>query len=433
MPAKYHECISLKSHQVKAYKFFLKNRYSIFAMDMGTGKTYAALASWNRSKAENLLVVCPGYLCRNWQLEIDKFFGGEVDSFIIKSSAHYAKYDGSPIILVSYDLAQKFEGLFARADMVVADECHMLKTLGAKRTEAFHKYIYENSTKRLLLLSGTPIKNRVSEYYSLMCLMNYERKPKTKLLDRYPDQVTFSDKFSNRIEFKVPVYKYGNRIMVTTVKWTGVKNLDLLKKYLKPFYFRVRIKDVLDLPEVVTKEVLISDTKDLDLLENFESYFSDADRSSVKSEFKRRAAITKVPFTTKYVQGLLEEVSQVVIYSDHVEPVVELARAFNVEPITGAMPGAKRAALAEKFQKKEINVLVATIESFSTGVNLTSASNVVFNDFPWVPGSLSQAIARVHRMGQSNRCVAHYVLGSPQDRYILETIKEKMEVIGKVV
>ena len=345
---KYRELINLKNHQVKAVKFGLMRPYNILAMDMGTGKTFSSLSLWNRSKAKNLLVVAPGYLLRNWEEEILRIFGSGVDIHLVKSGKDIRRGE---ITLISYDLASKAEILFEGTDMVIADEAHYLKSMTAKRTEAFHKFIYENSIKRLSLLTGTPIKNRVSEYYSLLALMNYETTPKTDFLKKFEDQISFADYFSNRVEFKIPVWKYGRQIYINQMKWTGTKNTGKLKKYLEPFYFRVNSSSVLDLQEVIYKKIQVSDTNDPYLIENFEKYFMKDGASSVNSEFKAKAALEKVPFTVKYVKDIIDEVGSVVIYSDHVEAIKRIASEFKVKPITGETPGAVRAERVKRFQE----------------------------------------------------------------------------------
>jgi SNF2 family DNA or RNA helicase len=427
---KYRELLSLKPHQEKAVRFGLRSPYNILAMDMGTGKTFSSLAIWNRSNAKSLLVVAPSYLLRNWEDEINRFLGPDVDISRVTSGKSIRRGE---VTLISYDLASKAESLFEGVGMVISDEAHYLKSMTAKRTEALHKFIYENSIKRVSLLTGTPIKNRVSEYYSLMALMNYEVNPRTDFLKRFEDQISFADHFSNRMEFKVPIWKYGRQIYINQMKWTGSRNVPELKRYLEPFYFRVKASSVLEDSEVVSKRIQISDTDDSDLIESFEEYFSKDMTSSVRPEFKSRAAMKKVPFTIKYINDILDEVGSVVVYSDHVEPVESLAEEFGVHPITGSTPGIKRSELAKRFQEGKDKVIVATIKSFSTGVNLTKSNNMVFNDLPWVPGDLSQAIARINRIGKTKQCVIHYILGSPQDSEILGALEEKLEVIQEVV
>lgn len=430
---KFKELLGLKSHQERAVKFESEKFYSILALEMGLGKTFCALAAWNRNpKTKNLLIVCPAYLSLNWQGEILKIFGPSAKSRIYKSKV--TDWKEYPIVIVSYDVARKTEALFEWADHVVIDEAHYLKSMDAARTKSIHKFIYENNVPRLTLLTGTPVKNSVTEYYSLLCLMNYDpRGARTNLLDAFEDQVAFSDTFANRVEFQIPIWKNGYRQNVTVVKWEGLKNVDRLKAYLKPFYLRISAKDALDLPPIVEKKILTSSVRDPKLLEDFDAYFEGEKADSVMSKYKAEAALRKVPLTVSYINDLVASgASPIVVYSDHVAPALELAKRLEAPCITGQTPIGKRHEISKTFQEGKVPILIATIKSFSTGVTLTRSNNMVFNDYPWVPGDLDQAIFRIKRMGQEKTCFIHYILGSPQDSLILERVAEKKEVITKI-
>lgn len=430
--------LTLDPHQIETVEFALTNPYSIFALDMGLGKTATALAVWERLKG-NCLVICPGYLRLNWLLEIRKCFGDEpIVTVIQKGKDLYDIFD-SDFVIISYDLAQKSEQIFEWADMVFIDEGQELKSMKAKRTEYIHRVVYENSIKRLHILTGTPIKNRVEEYYSLMALCNYNPQlKKSDFLDRFQNSIDFADYFSFRKEFTMEVnFRY-----ITIVRWEGVRNVDELKNYLKNIYIRFASDQVLTLAEPRTKDILLSEVPDMGLLKEFEggAFYDeetygeyDEDRPTISTR-KAMAALKKVPSTVNYVQHLLEEgVDCVPIYTDHVESCKAIAKAFNVEPITGQMSPNKRMEIGRRFQSGEGRILVATVKSFSTGIDLTRANNLVFNDYPWVPGDIKQTIYRIHRRNQKRHCTIHRILGSPEDAKILETLESKASDIAKVI
>lgn len=433
--------LDLMPHQVKTSNFAVSNPYSLNCLDAGLGKSSVALDVWEKTGG-NLLIICPSYLVLNWIKEIRKFLGDSpVVTPIRKGKEIYDLLD-TDIAIISYDLAIKAENLFEWADMIIADECQNLKNMEAKRTASFHKNIFENNIKRLSLLTGTPIQNRVAEYYSLLCLMYYRPGIKSDFLEKFPSQITFSDHFSFRHEFKMPVWKHGKRIMATVVNWTGHRNVEELKKYLKPFYIRFKSEDILDLPDTLEKEYHISDSDDLELLREFKEYFGKkvqekhgnkirlvAKNASVKSNYKAKAALKKAPFTVQYVKNLLEEVDSVVIYTDHVDSCEDIARGLGVKPITGKIQAPDRFRISNDFQSGKTKVLVATIKSFSTGIDLTRSCNLVFNDIPWVPGEIHQAIHRIRRLTQKRNPVVHFVYGSVQDRIITKSLTKKSETI----
>lgn len=416
----------LRDYQKKTIQYGLKNPYCILALDPGLGKSRCAIEIREKLKL-NCLVICPGYLVLNWEKEIKKWApGSEVTKF--KSGKEIYEVFDTDYVVISYDLVQRAEHLFEWADLVILDEAPAIKSMEAKRSQFIHKNIYENSVQRVLLLTGTPIKNRVKEFYSLLALCHYDpHAADSRFLDSYPSEIDFADQFSYREEYTMEI----NNRWVTILKWQGIKNLDELRSYLKNHYIRFR-GDVLGLPPVSYKSLLISDTPDKDLLDSFNSHFFDEDKSSVRPDAKAEAALKKVPFTIKYAKDLLEEADSVLIYSDHIAPTEAIAKEFGVQPITGKVPANVRSQMADEFQSGKGKVLVATIGSMKEGKDLFRSNNIIFNDYPWVPGDLKQVIHRIQRMGQTRPCLIHRIIGSPQDSYIMDTIESKIATIEQV-
>lgn len=430
----------LKYYQKDIISYAEKNPYSILAADPGLGKSRVAIEVRENHQC-NCLVVCPSYLILNWVKEI-KLWSDTKDVQIttFKSGKQIYEPCDSDYVLISYDLVQKAEHLFEWADMIILDEAHAIKSMKAKRTTFLHKNIYENSIKRVHLLTGTPIKNRVQEFYSLLALCHYNPNiAESQFLDLFTSEIDFADRYSFREQYDMELPD-GRRIPI--IKWSGLQRADELKTHLRGKYFRVKSSDVLDLPPVLYKSFQISDDDDEELIRAFMGFFSDEedreekknltreDRTgSVFPEHKKIAALKKVPFTIKYARDLLEEVECVLIYSDHIESTEQIAREFGVEPITGKVDSSKRFEMADRFQNGEGRVLACTIGSMKEGKDLFRSSHIIFNDLPWVPGDMKQVIYRIQRIGQKSKCVVHKILGSPQDAYIAGVLEGKMKTI----
>ena len=428
----------LKEHQVRAVSYAHKNPYSILALDPGLGKSRCAIEVRDKLNL-NCLVICPSYLIHNWGNEIAKWGKEGVQTTLFTKGKQIYEVCDTDYVVTSYDLVQKAEHLFEWADMVVLDEAHAIKSMKAKRTQFLHKTIYENSVPRVHLLTGTPIKNRVQEFYSLLALCYYNPSAADgQFLETYPSEIDFADHFSTRSEYTMEI----SGKWVTVVKWDGIRNTTELKQWLENKYIRVYSSDVLDLPEVSYKDFHISNDDDENLIAAFRSYFTDEDdldekhslerderTGSVLPEHKAAAALKKVPFTIKYATDLMEEVKPILIYSDHVKSAEEIAKHFGVEAITGKMPSTRRSQMADAFQRGEGDLLVCTVGAMKEGKDLFRASHIIFNDYPWVPGDLKQVIYRIQRIGQKSNCTVHRVVGSPQDYYIMEVINEKLKTI----
>lgn len=419
---------ALKEHQSRAIFYAEEHPYSIIALDPGLGKSRVAIEVRENHQC-NCLVICPSYLILNWVKEIHKWSDTkDVQVTTFTSGKQLYEPCDSDYVIISYDLVQKAEHLFEWADMVVLDEAPAIKSMKAKRTQFIHKAIYENSLKRVHLLTGTPLKNRVQEFYSLLALCFYNPDiAGTQFLDLYPSEIDFADQFSYREEYTMEI----NNRFITILKWTGLRNVDELKTYLEDKYIRIKSSDVLNLPPVTNIPVLISETPDLKLLEAFNNYFKGDGNDSVNPTAKAEAALKKVPFTVKYARDLLEQRDSVLIYSDHVLPAEAIAHEFGVKAITGKVPSSVRSKMADEFQSGVGKVLVATVGSMKEGKDLFRSHDIILNDLPWTPGDIKQITHRIQRIGQKSPCNIHKIFGSPQDEYIDQALDSKMKTIEK--
>lgn len=425
------ERLAATKKQRLAFRYALKHPYSIIAMDPRLGKSRVIIGLQRRLK-NNCLIICPGSLVLNWVKEIRKWAGPDVQITAIEKGKDIYEICDTDFAIISYQLAQKAENFFEWADMVAIDEAHNLKAMEAKRTQYIHKAIYENSIARVHPITGTIIKNRVKEFYSPMAITYYNPKEKNQeFLDRFPSEIDFADHFSYRKEFSVPVVtKRGAKFDMPIAKWIGLRNVPELKKYLKGRYIRIKADDN-DLPPVSYKSILVSNSPNIALKQAFDIYFANDGASSVKPEQKREAAMMKVPFTIQYVEDLLRSSACTLVYSDHVASAEAIAAHFKVTAITGKVSAKKRSVLADQFQSGAGQVFVATVGSMKEGKDLFRSEDIVFNDYPWVPGDLWQTINRIRGLGQKKPRTVHRILGSPQDEYIIETLEEKIKVIDR--
>ena len=108
---------------------------------MGLGKTFLALYL-HEILGQRTLVICPSFLIPVWRDEIQKVCSNSPVITVFDTGKSYYQPWDSDIVITSYELAQRMEGIFEWCDMLVIDESHMLKSLEAKRTQFFHRIIY---------------------------------------------------------------------------------------------------------------------------------------------------------------------------------------------------------------------------------------------------------------------------------------------------
>lgn len=393
----------LKPWQEKLVKYALTHHYCINASGMGVGKTLASLAVayyHQRNKEFPVLVVCPAGLITNWEAEIERtsISPDKIKEFLVISynnfKANYPKYKNYP--------------------MVIFDEAHALKNIDAKVTQAAHTFLETYQPDVALFLTGTPIKNRIPELYSLLCLCAYNKR-KTSGLDVI-EEYSFYE-FQNRFCY-VEMKKFAGRKVRT---YYGLKNKDLLKTLLKDKYIRFK-SEVLGLDKPIIKHIQIEYPEGHALQKAWEEHNKDKSKGG---DQKAQAAYYVAPFTTEYCDGLLDSgVDCLVIFSCHVNSAEHIAEHYGKKCrlITGKTSVGDRNTAISDFQNGKVNILVLTVGTSSTGLNLQRANHCVFNDVPWVPEDLSQAMARIDRQGQKRQTFFHFMEGGKIGRHITDNI-----------
>lgn len=396
---------TLLEHQAEHFHPLLLARYAIIAHDMGLGKSILSLALACHV-GQPTLIVCPAYLRKKWHDE-------DVGEFT----------ENGNFKIVSYGDLVKNADTIGKYNFIIADEAHYLKNMQSNRTKAFHSYIIKNAPEHLYLLSGTPIKNRVPEIFSLLQLCYYGGKY-PQFSNFYRLYYKFCSTFCNQHRFTVR----GREV----TQYVGLKNVELLKKVIKPIYFRRKLGEGA-LPPQTRIPITIKAKSDYDnkLMKAFEKFDVDPDDSSYMT-LKAANALAKTPATVELAKNIIEEGNRVVIFTDHVAACEEIASFLNVTAITGAMKPELRSVYVDRFKKDLNKALVATIGSLSTGQNLQCANYMIFNDFSYVPSDLEQAEKRIHRIGQDKPCMYYYIFTSPIDKKIYSAVRSKMKTIKEV-
>lgn len=368
----------LYPYQKEGVAFIMSRKYTLLADEMGVGKSVQALEAALQMGVTKLIIVCPGYLCRQWQTEVDKFYVPYgVQSFIVKSSTQkhlpshfFDKY----VIITSYDMAWRAMPLLASTtyQLAILDEAHFLKSSKAKRTRRIlGKGSFLAVTDKAVLMTGTPMTNKPIDLYSMLSSFVPEVLGK-----RYMDPYYFMQQFCGFMG-------------------KGSRNEEQLNGMLKTFMMRRMLKDVAEqLPEIVISKIPFSDVKIPAIYEN--------DLAVIQ---RREVAIAKLPQTIKYIEGLLKNTQKIVVICYHrntIETLVEEFKSNGAVAIYGGITEKQRADRLASFCTGSSEILIAQISTIGIGVDgLQKVSNrVVFAESDWSPAILQQAIARLNRIGQ---------------------------------
>lgn len=396
-----HLTASLRGYQSFGARFALVQEKVILGDEMGLGKTVEALAVLAHLRAtgdHHFLVVCPAAVVTNWTREVaskSTLKPHRVHGFDRERAAHLWARNGGVAVTTFETLAWlNYNGpQWPDLGCVVVDEAHYIKNPDAKRTQRTLEVL--ELSDRAILLTGTPLENRISEFANLV---GYLR----------PDLTLDASGLAPR-RFRTQV---------------------------APAYLRRNQEDVLtELPELVeVNEWLDMTAEDLAVYRE----------AVVDGNFMamRRAAMTQGERSRK-VQRLLEIVQEaeengrrVIVYSYFREVLNRLTGLLPGEvfgPITGSVAADKRQDIVDQFSAASGGaVLTAQVQAGGVGLNIQAASVVVICEPQLKPTTEWQAIARARRMGQLNSVQVHRLLTEDAvDERIVEILATKSQLFDE--
>jgi SNF2 family DNA or RNA helicase len=445
IPYNYQMVGSILSHTAKRL---------ILGMDLGTGKSLTAIltAELYENDVKKVIIIVPNSLKYNWVNEIKKFTKQKY--FIINANKGENIYtvDEAKYFIVNYDYFRNKSFNFKdkihkfkidSPDMFICDESHKLKNTKSNTTKNIKKYYKDaGGNKPILLLTGTPMPNRLEELFVQL---------------NFVDPKQFSSKSKFYTEYCGMVYipaQYGYVQL-------NEQQLDVVNKKLDPIMYRVKKKDVLkDLPEVSINKIYVDMTdeqqkvyKDIEdgILNldwtntNFTSSNEDGKKNSTMLSFlelttklRQYTSIVKLDTVKEIVTELNEENEKVIVFDTFINPLKQLTEYFkdNSEIYYGDIDASVRQGYVDKFQDKKSSLknLFISYASGNFGITLTASCNMIALGQPFTPSQLEQGIGRVHRIGQEYPVTAWIIIvRNTIDEYMDNLIELKTSSIKKVI
>lgn len=435
----------------------------LFGDEMGLGKTIQAIGLMNLDETlRKVLIVCPKTLLTNWYRELNKWL---VRTYRIGyGSSNFFRPDAFDITIVNYDVLSRWADRMRtiKWDMIICDEAHLLKNPKAKRSRAIYgiddwharkeeiEPVPPLPARRKCFLTGTPIPNRVEELYPLVHYLA-------------PEVAEFSTggKFK-RAFCGWEVTQYG-------VDTSGSSNLDRLQDLLRSTVMIRRLKrDVLkelpakrrsvieipagsiELAGLVKSEreqweerearleelrARVELAKAGETAEEYADAVADLKKAgevafTEMSRIRKETAIAMIPYVIEHARNFVEEGQKIIIFGHHHEVIEQIAGAFGELAVTLYGPTKDRVYPVDRFQKDpECLVFVGGIIPAGVGITLTAASVVIFAELDWVPGNVTQAEDRAHRIGQKDMVtVQHLVLEGSLGARMAEVIVGKQAI-----
>ncbi len=430
----------LLPYQLEGIAFVVGAGRAVLADDMGLGKTIQAVGVAEMLAREagirKVLVVCPASLKSQWRNEIHRFCDRDVQ-LVDGPAAERASQYANDCFFTICNYEQVLKDILGIEqvpwDLIILDEGQRIKNWESKTS----RVIKGLKSRFALVLSGTPLENRLEELYSVVQFIDNRQLG--------------------------PGFRFFNehRIIDEKGKVLGYQNLDKLRERLQPILLRRTRESVrLELPERSTEVIRIPPTDEQKTLHDThmqtvaqivsKKFLTEMDLLRLRmSLLMCRMAANGTYLVTKEepnwsskldrLASLLDDLAaetdrKVVLFSewttmlDLIEPLIKSIRMDFVR-LDGSVPQKKRQELVSAFQNDpKCRVFMAT-NAGSTGLNLQAGNTLINVDLPWNPAVLEQRIARIHRMGQS-RPVQVFVLVTEDtlEENLLATLSAKRDL-----
>ncbi|MCD7879653.1 MAG: SNF2-related protein, partial [Candidatus Gastranaerophilales bacterium] len=440
----------LRPYQMSGLKWLYTNTTkgfgSCIADDMGLGKTIQVISLILKLKEEGklkapVLVICPTTLMGNWIKELNMFAPS------IKASAYHGAERNldlkSDVLITTFailriDIEEVKKTTWG---MVIVDEAQNIKNPDTSQTTA----VKSLKSDIKIAMTGTPVENKLTELWSIFDFIN----------KGYLGSIREFQKC-----YAIPIERFKQ-----------YEQADKLKLSISPFVLR-RLKTdktiIDDLPEkmvldeycYLTKTQAALYEKTLNSLMNDISSQKGINRRGVI--FKLITALKQIcnhPFQylkcgemTKDVSGKTEKfISLLSQILDNNEKVIAFTQykemgnilssiiqnELNISPLFfhGSLNTNQRQNMLQEFESNpEQKIMLLSLKAGGTGLNLTSATNVIHYDLWWNPAVEEQATDRSYRIGQDKNVMVHRLvtIGTFEEK-IDEMIKQKKELVNLAV
>ncbi|MEM7164293.1 MAG: SNF2-related protein [Planctomycetota bacterium] len=411
--------IGLRRYQQFGTRFLLACRRTVLGDEMGLGKTVQALAAMAQLYAETgsarFLVIAPAGILLNWRQEV------EAKSFLRPRVAHGSGKEQAlaewlqlgGVLIVSYATLRSFDvaaqldeaatrdAAAGRIDLVIADEAHYVKNPEAQRTAAVATLL--ERARRVCLMTGTPMENHPKEFARLIELLGRDDWNVTEDELSDPDSGAVSQQFRSNV---ARIYLRRNQedvLQELPEKIVVDEWIDLHAAQWREYQDAVRAANFMGMRQAVTLPVGAASSAKLDRVAELLDEHRESGRRVIVFSFFRK---------------VLEELD---------------ARFDSVGTIHGGVSQDRRGELIEEFGAGDgHSLLLAQITAAGHGLNLQMASVIVLMEPQLTPGAEAQAIARAHRMGQTERVLVHRLVAADTvDARLVEILARKQDLFDE--
>lgn len=451
--------LELMPHQVRFIEAARQgHRTFLLADEPGLGKTAQSVLAASVAGAYPLLAVVPNVVKMNWAREVERWTphrratvihgdGDSVDAF-------------ADVIVVNYDVLDRHMAWLSTMGFrgMVVDEAHFIKNLQSQRSRnvlALAERMRRNAPggdPLLLALTGTPLINDVDDFRAIWQFLGWIEgdRPSPELLGRLEEtgltpadpgfyaearQIVIDLGIVRRRKVDVAADLPEKRIADLPVELDdelgrsiraaerelGHRLANRFRALVESRKLRVGDLDELDRDQFI-RAVALSELEESKSAKSAENVFT----------MVRRIGQAKAGLAADYAAQLARSAGKVVFFAKHIDVMDQAEAAFAARELRTVSIRGDQTAIARQHAidsfntDPEVSIAVCSLTAAGVGVNLQSASNVVLAELSWTAAEQTQAIDRVHRIGQDEPVTAWRIIAAHTiDARIAELIDQK--------
>ncbi len=435
------------------------HRTFLLADEPGLGKTAQALLAAQVSHSYPLLVVTPNVVKMNWAREVELWTPTKTATVIHGSGSDLDAF--ADVVIVNYDVLDRHVGWLRTLGFkgMVVDEAHFIKNRESQRSK--HVLELSASVRRMhpdalmMALTGTPLINTIEDFRAIWQFLGWidGDKPTAVLMGKLEDNGLTPADFGFFPSARQSVIDLG---IVRRKKLDVASNLpskriadlpveldDDLGRSIKQAEAALSAR----LLERYTHALAVARSSQLDrtalirAVAHAELQESKAAKTGENVfTMVRKIGQAKAVLAADYTAQLARSVGKVVFFAKHID-VMDAAeqtlakRGLRTVSIRGDQTAAYRQTQVDSFNNDpDVSVMVASLTAAGVGVNLQAASNVVLAELSWTSAEQTQAIDRVHRIGQAEPVTAWRIIAAQTiDAKIAELIDSKAGLAARAL
>ena len=415
------------------------HRTFLLADEPGLGKTAQALLAAEAADAFPLLVAVPNVVKANWAHEAELWTPNRTATVIHGDGE---TIDGfADIVIVNYEILDRHVGWLGNHGFngMVVDEAHFIKNKSSQRSqhvlELSERIRARRANPLLMALTGTPLINDIEDFKAIWQFLGWidDKGPRPALKAALEENGLTPAESGFYAAARRSVIDLGivrrrkidvaSDIPARRIADIPVELDDEAGRSIRAAEADLAARLVTRYEAALAARSVVVEGEGIDHALVRRVATAERDSAAEKTgdnvfTMMRKIGQAKAELAADYAAQLARNVGKVVFFAKHID-VMDVAeatfakRGLGYSSIRGDQTKKAREDAIESFTNDpDVSVIVCSLSAAGVGLNLQVASNVVLSELSWTSAEQTQAIDRVHRIGQTEPVTAWRIIAA---------------------